>query len=40
MVGALGAATGLAVIPPEVARVQAGDVLACIPLLGQDDPRG
>lgn len=40
MVGALGAATGLAVVPPEVARVQAGDVLACIPLLGQDDPRG
>lgn len=40
MVGALGLATGLALVPPEVAQVQAGDVLTCLPLLGQELVRG
>jgi molybdopterin molybdotransferase len=40
VLGALAGATALALVPPEVERVEAGDRLRCIPLLGQDRRRG
>ena len=40
MLGALSAATALAVVPADVERVEAGDRLRCLPLLGQDRDRG
>jgi molybdopterin molybdotransferase len=36
MLGALAAADALAVIPPEVTRVEVGDALECLPLLGRE----
>ena len=40
VLGALSAATALAVVPADVERVEPGDVLRCLPLLGQDRDRG
>ena len=40
VLGALAGATALALVPAEVERVEPGDVLRCIPLLGQDRRRG
>ena len=40
MLGALSAATALAVVPADVDRVEAGDRVRCLPLLGQDRDRG
>ena len=40
VLGALSAATALAVVPADVDRVEPGDRLRCIPLLGQDRHRG
>ena len=40
MLGALSAATALAVVPADVDRVEPGDLLRCLPLLGQDRDRG
>jgi molybdopterin molybdotransferase len=39
-VSALAEASALAVVPPEADRVEAGDILTCVPLLGQDRPHG
>ena len=39
MLAALADAHALAVVPPEVGQVEAGQVLRCLPLLGQDRPR-
>jgi molybdopterin molybdotransferase len=36
MLGALAAADALAVIPPDVTRVEVGDALECLPLLGRE----
>ena len=38
MLGALAAADALAVVPPEMGRVEEGDELFCLPLLGTDAP--
>lgn len=38
MLGALAAADALAVIPPEVTQVRAGDPIECLPLLGREAP--
>jgi molybdopterin molybdotransferase len=38
MLGALAAADALAVVPPEMGRVEEGDELLCLPLLGTDAP--
>ena len=40
VLGALSAATALAVVPADVDRVEPGDRLRCLPLLGQDRDRG
>ena len=40
VLGALSAATALAVVPAEVERVEPGDLVRCLPLLGQDRDRG
>ena len=40
VLGALAAATALAVVPADVERVEPGDLLRCLPLLGQDRDRG
>ncbi len=40
VLGALSAATALAVVPADVERVEPGDRLRCLPLLGQDRDRG
>lgn len=40
VLGALAGATALAVVPVEVARVEEGDRLRCLPLLGQDRHHG
>ncbi|GAA4397228.1 molybdopterin molybdotransferase MoeA [Fodinibacter luteus] len=40
VLGALSAATALAVVPAGVERVEPGDRLRCLPLLGQDRDRG
>ncbi len=40
VLGALTAATALAVVPADVDRVEPGDRLRCLPLLGQDRDRG
>ena len=40
VLGALSAATALAVVPADVDRVEPGDHLRCLPLLGQDRDRG
>ena len=40
VLGALSAATALAVVPTDVDRVEPGDRLRCLPLLGQDRGRG
>ena len=40
VLGALAGATALAVVPADVDRVEPGLRLRCIPLLGQDRPRG
>ncbi|MBM6402639.1 molybdopterin molybdotransferase MoeA [Phycicoccus sp. CSK15P-2] len=40
MVGALGLATALALVPVGVEHVRAGDTVRCVPLLGQDRHRG
>lgn len=39
MVGALAGANALALVPAEVTRVRAGDLLSCLPLLGAECPR-
>ena len=39
VLGALAAATALAVVPADVEHVAAGSVVRCLPLLGQDRPR-
>ncbi len=40
VLGALAGATALAVVPVELARVEEGDRLRCLPLLGQDRHHG
>jgi molybdopterin molybdotransferase len=40
VLGALSAATALAVVPADVERVEPGDRLRCLPLVGQDRDRG
>ncbi|HYN68289.1 MAG TPA: gephyrin-like molybdotransferase Glp [Ornithinibacter sp.] len=40
VLGALSAATALAVVPADVDRVEPGDRVRCLPLLGQDRDRG
>jgi molybdopterin molybdotransferase len=40
VLGALAGATALALVPADVDRVQTGDRVRCIPLLGQDARRG
>ena len=40
MLGALSAATALALVPADVERVEPGDHVRCLPLLGQDRDRG
>jgi molybdopterin molybdotransferase len=40
MLGALSAATALALVPADVERVEPGDRLRCLPILGQDRDRG
>ncbi len=40
VLGALAAATALAVVPVDVEQVEPGDLLRCLPLLGQDRDRG
>lgn len=40
VLGALSGATALAVVPADVDRVEPGDLLRCLPLLGQDRDRG
>ena len=40
VLGALTSATALAVVPADTDRVEPGDVLRCLPLLGQDRDRG
>jgi molybdopterin molybdotransferase len=40
MLGALSAATALALVPADVDRVEPGDRVRCLPLLGQDRDRG
>jgi molybdopterin molybdotransferase len=40
VLGALAGATALAVVPAGVDRVQPGDQVRCLPLLGQDRDRG
>ncbi len=40
VLGALSRATALAVVPAEVDEVREGDRVRCIPLVGQDRPRG
>ncbi|HEX6916465.1 MAG TPA: gephyrin-like molybdotransferase Glp [Phycicoccus sp.] len=40
MLGALAAATALAVVPADASAVEAGDRLTCFPLLGRDRARG
>jgi molybdopterin molybdotransferase len=40
VLGALSAATALAVVPADVDRVEVGDRVRCLPLLGQDRDRG
>jgi molybdopterin molybdotransferase len=40
VLGALSAATALAVVPADVDRVEPGDLVRCLPLLGQDRDRG
>ena len=39
-VSALAESTALAVVPPESDEVEEGDILTCVPLLGQDRPHG
>jgi molybdopterin molybdotransferase len=40
VLGALAEATALATVPADLERVERGDVVRCIPLLGQDRDRG
>jgi molybdopterin molybdotransferase len=40
VLGALAGATALAIVPAEVDQVEPGDPVRCVPLLGQDRPRG
>ena len=40
VLGALAGATALALVPADVAAVEPGDVLHCLPLLGKDRDRG
>ena len=40
VLGALADATALAMVPADVERVETGDVVRCIPLLGQERDRG
>lgn len=40
VLGALAGATALAVVPADVDRVEAGDTLRCLPLLGKDRDHG
>ena len=40
VLGALAGATALALVPADVEHVAAGDVVRCIPLLGQEDRHG
>ena len=40
VLGALAGATALALVPADVTRVEAGDRLRCLPLLGKDRDRG
>lgn len=40
VLGALAGATAIALVPTEVTRVEPGDLLRCLPLLGRDRDRG